>query len=72
MTNTPTTDWTAHLYDADTADDLGIATAPQMAASDYSEAKGENGIFLIDADGDVCPDGSWDSQQAGVRRVYAL
>ena len=65
MTNTQTT---ARLYDADTADCLGVATDDQIEASDNA---GDTGIFLVDADGDVVSAGSWDAQQPGVRRVYA-
>lgn len=59
-------DRTEHLYDYDNAEDLGVATAEQIAACD--NAPGE--VILIDADGDVIAPGSWDAQQRGVRSVY--
>ncbi len=59
------------LYDADTAERIGPATAAQVEASDLAAQRdGGAGVILIDADGDVCPVGSWDAQQPGVRRVY--
>lgn len=67
---TDTTDPIPHrLIDSDTGQDLGPATTEQIAASDRSESKGQQGHILIDADGDVldesdCP--TW----TGVRRVY--
>lgn len=44
---------THHLFDADTDEDLGLATPEQVDASDESDANGEEGIILIDKDGDV-------------------
>lgn len=53
MTSTQNTEATAHLFDADTADDLGPATPEQVEASDRAaERDGGRGIFGIDADGD--------------------
>ena len=67
MTNTTT----HHLYDADTGDIIGPATREQVDASDDAEARGGyGGVFLIDQDGDVIAEGSWDAQRPGVRRVY--
>lgn len=53
MTNTATTESTARLYDFDTAEDLGPATLAQIAASNASDLKGENGAILVDAEGDL-------------------
>lgn len=62
-------DFPHRLYDADTATDIGPATAEQVTASNASEAKGENGIILIDGDG--LPLRAGDCQTwTGVRRVY--
>lgn len=62
----------ANLYDADTAEPIGPATTEQHEASDRSDEKGEHGVILIEAEGNVCPAGSWDAQQPGTRRVYTL
>lgn len=58
---------TGTLVDVDTCESLGVATAEQATAS--YEA-GSNGLILIDADGDVVTDGSWEAMQPGVRAVY--
>lgn len=55
------------LVDSETGDDLGEATAEQIAASD---AAGDEGHILIDVDGNVVQDGTWAAQQAGTRKVY--
>jgi len=58
-----------NLYD-ENGNVIGPATAEQIAASNASDDAGHNGGILIDADGDVIKDGSWDAQQPGVRKVY--
>jgi len=58
------------LMDSGTAEDLGPATDAQAEASNRSEDAGQNGHFLIDADGDVLAAGTWDARQLGVRAVY--
>lgn len=55
------------LFDADTADKIGPATAEQISAS---LAAGDTGVILVDIEGNVIADGSWDARQAGVRKVY--
>ena len=61
----------ADLMDADTAEYIGRATAAQVEASDRAAEKdGGAGIILVDANGDVCPEGSWEAQSPGVRRAY--
>jgi hypothetical protein len=54
------------LYDAFTAEDLGVATASQIAACVEAERRGGRGTILIDAAGHPLPEGGlyW------VRRVY--
>lgn len=66
MTNTTNT---KHLFDLATGDKIGPATADQIEAS-FSDDAGETGAILIDADGDVVVDGTWEAQQPGVRAVY--
>lgn len=68
----PTDQPTHHLFDANTADDLGTATPEQVAASDETATKdGGYGIILIDGDGDVVAAGSFlDNGIAHLRRVY--
>lgn len=58
----------AHLYAADTAELIEIATPAQVEASALA---GETGIILVDADGEPIAESSWDAQQPGVRKVYA-
>ena len=58
---------TYHLYDGDTAEDLGVATHPQV---DASLAAGSEGFILIDTDGNVVEPGSWAARQPGSRKVY--
>lgn len=67
--HTMTTTTTHDLYDYDTSERIGTATPEQIAACD---AAGEAGAILIDADGDVIAQGSWDAQQPGVRTVYTM
>lgn len=67
MTNTTATAHT--LYDALTADPIGPATAAQVEASD---AAGDTGVFIVDADGDPVACGSWAASQPGTRQVYTL
>lgn len=61
-----------HLYDAETGEDLGVATPAQSAASEramvYDSGRGH---ILVDSDGNVIEPSSWDAQQAGVRTVFA-
>ena len=61
-----------HLWDARSGEDLGPATAEQIAASDASEAAGNiTGQFLIDRDGDVIANAkASDAHLPGVRVVY--
>jgi len=58
------------LYDADTAELIGPATAEQVEAS--NEAADYHGVILIDADDDPVPEGTWDAEQPGVRHVYTM
>lgn len=55
------------LYDAETTERIGVATAEQIEAS---HAAGETGVILIDASGSPVTEGSWAAQQPGTRRVY--
>lgn len=55
------------LFDYATGDKIGPATPEQIAASLDA---GDTGAILIDADGTVIADGSWEAQQPGVRTVY--
>ena len=55
------------LFDANTADKIGPATPEQIEAS---LAAGDTGTILVDADGNVVADGSWEHQQPGVRTAY--
>jgi hypothetical protein len=57
------------LFDAETSREIGPATYRQSQAS---ATAGDTGIILIDADGDVVIDGTWEAQQPGVRKVYVL
>lgn len=60
--------WTTfRLFDGDTTDEIGPATAAQIEAS---LAAGDTGLILIDGDGDVVEDGTWAAQQPGVRKVF--
>ena len=56
---------TCHLFDADTAADLGPATAAQTEAS---YAAGVSGIIAVDSDGDVVPTGGF--HVGRLRSVY--
>lgn len=58
---------TRTLHDSDTGELIGTATPAQIDASD---AAGDTGHILVDADGDVVTVGTWAAQQSGVRRVY--
>lgn len=69
MSNHTTTEYFDELFDADTNDAIGPATADQINAS---LAAGPTGIILIDADGDVVEFGTWPANQKGVRRVYVM
>lgn len=60
----------ATLYDYDTGEDLGPATPEQHAASNAMAELYGTGAFLIDAEGRVTRDGTWDAQQPGVRVVF--
>lgn len=55
------------LFDANTADKISPATPEQIEAS---LSAGDTGTILVDADGNVVADGSWESQQPGVRTAY--
>lgn len=55
------------LIDNETGTVIGQATDEQADASDHTT---ENGVILIDAEGDVVWDGAWAAQQPGVRRVW--
>ena len=61
-----------YLYEIRDGDEWvhGIATPAQVAASQAAEARGENGLILIDKDGNVVERGSWEAQQLGVREVW--
>ena len=63
---------THHLWDARSGEDLGPATAEQIAASDASEASGNiTGQFLVDGDGGVIANSKpGDARRLGVRVVY--
>ena len=63
---------THHLWDARSGEDLGPATAEQIAASDASEAAGNHpGQFLLDSDGNVIANPKpGDAVRPGVRVVY--
>ena len=63
-----TTNTTAqYLYEYNTSDKIGPATSDQIEAS---LAAGDTGTILVDADGNVVADGSWEAQQSGVRTAY--
>ena len=47
---------TYHLFDADSGEDLGPATQAQVDASDIAD--NDEGMILIDADGQVVVEGS--------------
>ena len=55
------------LFDYDTNEDLGLATAEQIEAS-FAEAAG--GVIAIDADGDVVPTGQEAFAPRPLRIVY--
>lgn len=60
-----------NLYDADTAELIGRATASQVTTSKAEIARGNySGVFTIDSDGDTCPVGSWGYAQLSTQRVY--
>lgn len=54
------------LHDAATGLRIGPATRAQFDASLATE----NGLILIDLDGDVITQDSWAAQQPGVRTVW--
>lgn len=56
-----------NLYDADTNSLITEANSEQAQASYASDP---TGVILIDLDGNVIADGTWESQQPGVRKVY--
>lgn len=58
---------TGTLMDAETDELIGPATPAQIEAS---LAAGDTGMILIDADGDVIEQSSWDADQPGVRTVW--
>lgn len=59
------------LCDYESGETIGPASPAQIAAGQAQIAKGDyTGAFLVDSDGDVIPDGSWDAQQDGVRSVW--
>ena len=62
-----TTSTNPTLFNADTTDEIGPATAAQIEAS---LAAGDTGLILIDADGNVIHEGSWEAQQPGARKAY--
>lgn len=57
----------ADLLDYNTGDKISPATPEQIEAS---LAAGDTGAILVDADGNVVADGSWEAQQSGVRTAY--
>jgi hypothetical protein len=70
--DTMTTTTTRTLIDDETGTDLGAATPAQIAASERADAKGQNGLIWIDADGDPIPEGGWGYGAPGGRRVWVL
>lgn len=55
------------LHDYATADKISPATPEQIEAS---LSAGDTGTILVDADGNVVADGSWEAQQPRVRTAY--
>lgn len=56
-----------HLYDYDSGQDLGLATPAQVQASEKAaNTDGGAGVILVNSEGTVISDGSWDAQQPGV------
>jgi hypothetical protein len=55
------------LFDSYAGTLIGPATAEQIAASLAIDGLGH---ILINPAGEVVDDGSWESQQTGVRKVY--
>ena len=58
------------LMDYATGEPIGPATPEQIAASDDNWYGNENGIFLIDREGNAVDANTWEAQQPGVRKVY--
>lgn len=56
------------LIDGETNETIGRATAEQIEASFATDA----GWILVNADGDLVADGSWDAQQPGIRKAYVI
>lgn len=55
------------LHDYLTGERLGTATPAQVEAS---LAADDEGVIMIDADGNVITPGTWAAQQPGTRSVY--
>jgi len=58
----------AELRDSDTDEAIWSATPAQWWASQATV----EGYIVVDADGSVVTDGTWDAQQPGVRKCYVL
>jgi hypothetical protein len=56
-----------YLFDSESNDRIGAATAEQYAASILA---GEAGHILIDISGVVVKEGSWEARQPGTRKVF--
>ncbi len=59
----------AELLDADT-NELIRALSAHDSELVVASATADGGVILVDADGELVAEGSWDASQPGVRRAY--
>jgi hypothetical protein len=60
-----------HLIDTETHETITTTPSREVIEASLAEPTG-TGTVLVDSDGDVVRDGTWDAQQPGVRRAYVL